>query len=510
MQKLFAELYKINRTAQNSYLMNMLLLVPIKRRRNGSYDSPNESKRQVTAYYQVPNENSTLVKVCKKTFMYIYQISGKVIQNLILRKQKGDISYVDKRTRRVGNKYNEHHRKCIHIYVNQIPRDVSHYGRNKSNKEYLSPDLNVHRLWRGYNEHNPLNTVSYRYFSRLFEKDFKNLSFHRPRSDTCKICDELDCLIEAKTSDSHRAKIELLAHHKKYKTALKNMKDDIDASVLPACEFSVISIDLEQVLFVPTLSHSDMFYKRQLACYNFCVHVSDCNKGYMCMWDESVMKRGGSEIASCVLNVLNKGILYRNKLVIWSDNCAGQNKNRMMILLMIFLVRTTKMFEEITHKFLSPGHSFLSCDRDFAVIEQRKRKTKAFVPSDLHKIVESARINNPFVVVPMSEEVFFDFHSAADKFIDTRKLQISKVKYIRVRRDDLPYIYVRNSFSDLDVWQRCNILKKGVTLTDLDKIELHAKQTGSALLDAKKADLKSMIPFLKSEDHKNFYRNLTS
>lgn len=146
------------------------------------------------------------------------------------------------------------------------------------------------------------------------------------------------------------------------------------------------------------------------------------------MWDESVMKRGGSEIASCVLNVLNKDILYRNKLVIWSDNCAGQNKNRMMILLMIFLVRTTKMFEEITHKFLSLGHSFLSCDRDFIVIEQRKRKTKAFVPSDLHKIVESARINNQSVVVPMSEEVFFDFHSAADKFIDTRKLQISKLK----------------------------------------------------------------------------------
>lgn len=107
--------------------------------------------------------------------------------------------------------------------------------------------------------------------------------------------------------------------------------------------------------------------------------------------------------------------LVQKKFVIWSDNCAGQNKNHMMILLWIFLVR--KQIYLITDKFLCLGHSFTSCDLDVVVIEQRKRKTKAFVPTDLHKLVENAQMNNvinyiSFEVIPMSEKVFFDIHSA--------------------------------------------------------------------------------------------------
>lgn len=43
--------------------------------------------------------------------------------------------------------------------------------------------------------------------------------------------------------------------------------------------------------------------------------------------------------------------------------------------------------------FLVTGHSFLSCDRDFAQIEKRKRLCEAFVPEELQEIVRSKTQN---------------------------------------------------------------------------------------------------------------------
>ncbi|KAJ4429631.1 hypothetical protein ANN_21832 [Periplaneta americana] len=44
----------------------------------------------------------------------------------------------------------------------------------------------------------------------------------------------------------------------------------------------------------------------------------------------------------------------------------------MMVLALVHLVAKGR-FDEISHKFLVSGHSFLPCDRDFAMIEKRKR-----------------------------------------------------------------------------------------------------------------------------------------
>ena len=50
----------------------------------------------------------------------------------------------------------------------------------------------------------------------------------------------------------------------------------------------------------------------------------------------------------------------------------------MLLFPWIYLTITDK-FDEINHKYLVFGHSFLSCDRDFAQIEKRKRVEKCEV-----------------------------------------------------------------------------------------------------------------------------------
>lgn len=59
----------------------------------------------------------------------------------------------------------------------------------------------------------------------------------------------------------------------------------------PDSQARVLSIDLEKVLFVPTLMHSQMHYSRQLSVYNLCLHIGDTQKSFMCVWHEGAARR---------------------------------------------------------------------------------------------------------------------------------------------------------------------------------------------------------------------------
>ncbi|KAJ4444466.1 hypothetical protein ANN_06258 [Periplaneta americana] len=48
----------------------------------------------------------------------------------------------------------------------------------------------------------------------------------------------------------------------------------------------------------------------------------------------------------------------------------------------------------IVHR--TSGHSLLQCDSDFALIEKQQKVTKAFIPSDLLKIVQDSKVVKPF------------------------------------------------------------------------------------------------------------------
>ncbi|KAJ8941254.1 hypothetical protein NQ314_010452 [Rhamnusium bicolor] len=189
-------------------------------------------------------------------------------------------------------------------------------------------DLNVHRLYKAFQTKNPNTLVTYKLYTKVFKQEFPKLSFRPPRSDTCRVCDKLACKIKAskKSSDLAVSKSALELHHRKAEQALRVLKQNAASSQLPGSNQSTIYIDLQQVLFVPTLVHSNMFYKRHLSCYNFCVHMCDTDKA-MCMWHEGIAQRGSNEMISCLLQVFNANDL-KDDLVVWSDNCAGQNKNR--------------------------------------------------------------------------------------------------------------------------------------------------------------------------------------
>jgi len=65
----------------------------------------------------------------------------------------------------------------------------------------------------------------------------------------------LNLKVFAKNQFSEISKIQLNEHHNQYKISMNLMAN----AKLPNNEFSVISMDLQQVLPVPTLTHSNMY-----------------------------------------------------------------------------------------------------------------------------------------------------------------------------------------------------------------------------------------------------------
>ncbi|KAJ8927711.1 hypothetical protein NQ314_019795 [Rhamnusium bicolor] len=116
----------------------------------------------------------------------------------------------------------------------------------------------------------------------------------------------------------------------------------------------------------------------------------------------------------------------------------------MVNFVLVFLV-LHQVFDTIEYNFLINGHSFMCCDRDFALIEKRKRVMKAIIPNDLHKVITSAKYDPPFEVVDMSVNGFWDIKEAADTFLNIKNLNISKAVRIKVDDKNPTVLLIKNS-----------------------------------------------------------------
>ena len=135
------------------------------------------------------------------------------------------------------------------------------------------------------------------------------------------------------------------------------------------------------------------------------------------IWDETQAKRGSDEICSCIIKWIeahkHEGF---KKLVIYADNCAGQNKNIYLILNCLRLLHKD-ILQEITIEFMVPGHSYLPCDRTFGQIEQKIKKSRDInCPDDYVRVIQDA-IEHGNDIIRMEQKDFIDIKSLLLKII---------------------------------------------------------------------------------------------
>lgn len=234
--------------------------------------------------------------------------SNKRVQTLVTNKKLGNSVVKDKRGGIKSFKYTLADRNLIKSHISSIPSEPSHYNRNRSDYDYVSQELNVHRLYVAFKEKYPQSKVTYNFYSQVFKTDFPKLKFRKPRSDTCKTCDRLKVELTSKDPAvvrQKKKKNEQALHHCKAEAAYKSIKNDTSSSSLPTSDTCTLVIDLQKVFAIPKLTHSDMYYARQLSCYNFGIHIADTNDAIMCVWHEGESSRGGNQMASCLFRAIN-------------------------------------------------------------------------------------------------------------------------------------------------------------------------------------------------------------
>lgn len=292
--------------------------------------------------------------------------------------------------------YNAESREIIMNHIKSFLAHESHYSRRNTSCLYLSPSLNIQKMYDLYKvycqEKEIENISSYSLYRIMFEKT--GLKFKQPYVDTCKTCDEFN--IKSKYVSGNEL-IDLnnknQEHHEMVESAYnsKNLnKQLLDTN----SGLKVIVFDLQQCLPTPDLKTNIVFYKRQLWTYNETIRDIGLNKSYCYMWHEALAGRGSNQIASILYKFIEDNIPNTvTHLITYSDTCSGQNRNVNVALMFMFAVQKHPSIQIVDQKFLVPGHTHLECDGDHARIERCKKQSDSIIaiPMDWYNFVRNVR-----------------------------------------------------------------------------------------------------------------------
>ena len=149
------------------------------------------------------------------------------------------------------------------------------------------------------------------------------------------------------------------------------------------------------------------------------------------VYDESEGKKGGSNVCSLLMkhfherNLLNSTDPYK-ELVLIMDNCSGQNKNKMVLRLVVYLVEKG-YFASVTFAFLIVGHTKNPCDRLFNLAKLTYRKSNCYTHEEfMEKIGENQHVSAyPVTAADMKDyNKFFDVLYGDFKAAKTLKWQV--------------------------------------------------------------------------------------
>lgn len=240
---------------------------------------------------------------------------------------------------------------------------------------------------------------------------------------------------------------------------------------------------------------------------------------YCFFWNETISKRGASEISTCVGRYLHeldtRGI---KKVRLFADGCSGQNRNTIVISMMLYVINKAKNIEKIILSYFETSHSQSEGDSAHSSITNAiSLAGDIVIPAQLPPIIKLARRAMPYKVFTMNNDDFYDYKAVAEKIrirsirkFDTgENVEWTKVKEVMVSKHQNMRVFVKNShlaenYSELSL--RRNALEiMNQPLPKLNK--------GSIKLDAKKYNdlvqlCQGLTPVVRDDIFQNYFRNL--
>ncbi|CAC5382510.1 unnamed protein product [Mytilus coruscus] len=284
--------------------------------------------------------------VCKKFFLNTLHIGESYVNNAMENQRSGVFVGIDKRGRHTPhNKTSDAALKAIRSHIESFPVVDGHYTRKDSNRKYLGAELNISRMYQLYQEKNKDNLPD----TQIKETSNGTLTPEKKYIYDKHITKKIRARQEKKADKDHA-------------------KENLDTMVA--------TFDLQAVLQIPCSLVSQIYYMRKLNSYNLSIYNLASKHATCYLWSEVDAKRGSCEIGTCLYLQLMS--LQRNikHVILYSDACAGQNRNQFIATCLMHAVTTLPNIETIDHKFLESGHTQMECDSMHSAIEFAKKKDR--------------------------------------------------------------------------------------------------------------------------------------
>lgn len=464
---------------QNIYLCGLISVCPIQQRRPRNAEDGAMLHDSSFAYrVRVSVDGETReVPVCFKAFLSLHGITKKKLEILQKSLKMTGKAPTDKRGRHLNRplKLKPESQDLVVNHIRSFKGRQSHYSLKDSSKIYLPDDLNIKKMYNMYKNtiEDQQYCVSYETYRSIFSRDF-NISFGYPRSDTCSICDEYLANIrslEAKMKNvsgnvTEKIQLDVKISTLRQENLLHKHKAEQFYSRKKAAKLScrvnqnkeAICMDFAKNLPVPNISTNDVYYKRQLSIFSFNIHVLSTSQSIFYTYPETNGRKGCDEVCSMlhhfVYNFLPSSVRV---LEIFCDSCGGQNKNYTVIRYLYHLVHVQKRFDEVKISFPIRGHSFMECDKDFGLIQQ---KSRVELPNEWAEVFRAARVKpNPFDVM----EVTFDFfkcwttHFSTLPYKHKCPMKVRPIRELKVVKEHPRLVYHRSTWNG--IWETAVLIE---------------------------------------------------
>lgn len=407
--EIFKKFYDFDtKNEQDAYLQALIecKLVARKRPRISDIAKP----KSYTYKYSVSSSSGKFT-VCKLAFVSIHGISLDRVRRLSTLLSLGK-SPKDRRGKQTpGNAKPGEVVRLVEEHIRSFPVKNAHY--TSRDYHYLSEKLDIKKMHQLLLQQYPECSVKYSFYRKIFKERF-SLSFGRPQVDTCCMCEELSNKIKSKYLNDVAKRVavaEKLVHQRRAKKFFSKMK-----SIEELCQtdqsVGAICIDYMQNLALPCIPVQDTFYLHQLTVNVFNIHNLKTGKTFFYIYHEGLGRKGPNEVCSFIMDYIKREIPESiQHLHIFSDGCGGQNKNHCVIRMCRALVDIGR-FKTVNQYFPIRGHSYMPCDRDFAVVKRHiKKNDRIFLMKKYASLIISSSVKNNFSVylIDKDNSVIKDF-----------------------------------------------------------------------------------------------------
>ncbi|GFN93895.1 hypothetical protein PoB_002040100 [Plakobranchus ocellatus] len=369
-------------------------------------------------------------RVCRTFFTYIHNIGqGKLVSLIKHYKACGVEARVHKSTKRLppNTLKFEDTRKVVDFIVNyaeinaiELPgRTPRHWITNAKLLPTNCTKAKVYGLYKQAAELAQSYVVHNATFNKLWRELVPYIRTMPPATDLCWTCQKGMQQIQHSANKSDQEKRRLIAALNTHQEIVQNERSfyqhcctTVKTQVPPdkqlgqheVCSFegqNHISFDFAQQTHYPydPLQAGPIYFKTPRKCGLFGINNEAFSSQVNFLIDEAHNTgKGANTVVSYLHFYLDNYSLGETELLLHADNCAGQNKNSVMIWYLMWRCLTGRN-HRIQLSFLIAGHTKFSPDGGFGLIKRKLKVTRVDCLQDIANVVhESARMNEAVLV----------------------------------------------------------------------------------------------------------------